>query len=46
MSKIVTATAAMRLADDGRLDLNAPVASVLHGYRRAGRPTSPASVSS
>src|SRR5205814_328258 len=28
MSKIVTATAALRLADEGRLDLNAPVAGL------------------
>lgn len=39
LSKIVTATAAVRLADEGRLDLAAPVSSFLPGIRadRAGR---------
>jgi len=38
MSKIVTATAALRLADDGRLDLDAPVRSVVPTFEaRAGR---------
>ena len=32
MSKIVTATAALRLADEGRLDLDAPVRSVLPSF--------------
>ncbi|WP_448623873.1 serine hydrolase domain-containing protein [Geodermatophilus sp. URMC 64] len=41
MSKIVTATAAMRLADEGRLDLDAPVTSVLPAYRRAGATDQP-----
>jgi CubicO group peptidase (beta-lactamase class C family) len=42
MSKIATATAAMRLHDLGRLDLDAPVGSYLTGYRappRHGHPT-------
>ena len=33
MSKIATATAAMRLADAGRLDLDAPVTAFLPSYR-------------
>ena len=33
MSKIATATAAMRLADVGRLDLDAPVCELVPGYR-------------
>ncbi|WP_138756882.1 serine hydrolase domain-containing protein [Modestobacter altitudinis] len=38
MSKIATATAAMRLADEGRLDLEAPVRSLLPEFAvRAGR---------
>jgi CubicO group peptidase (beta-lactamase class C family) len=41
MSKIVTATAALRLADDGELDLNAPVASVIPSYRRASSRRTP-----
>ncbi len=41
MSKIVTATAAMRLADDGRLDLSASVASVIPSYRRASAGRTP-----
>jgi CubicO group peptidase (beta-lactamase class C family) len=32
MSKIVTATAALRLADEGRLDLDAPVRSVVPSF--------------
>jgi CubicO group peptidase (beta-lactamase class C family) len=40
MSKIVTATAAMRLADDGRLDLDAPVADYVD-HLRAPRPRQP-----
>jgi CubicO group peptidase (beta-lactamase class C family) len=37
MSKIVTATAALRLADEGRLDLDAPVRSVIPTFAaRAG----------
>ena len=37
MSKIVTATAALRLADEGRLDLDAPVRSVVPTFAaRAG----------
>jgi CubicO group peptidase (beta-lactamase class C family) len=32
MSKIVTATAAMRLVDEGRLDLTAPVSTVLPSF--------------
>jgi CubicO group peptidase (beta-lactamase class C family) len=32
MSKIATATAAMRLSDDGRLDLDAPVQSLVPAY--------------
>src|SRR6478752_6994541 len=37
MSKIVTATAALRLADEGRLDLDAPVRSVVPSFAaRAG----------
>ena len=42
MSKIATATAAMRLHRDGRLDLDAPVGDYLPGYRphrRHGHPT-------
>ena len=34
MSKIATATAAMRLADEGRLDLDAPVQEYVTGLRR------------
>ena len=38
MSKIVTATAALRLADDGRLDLDAPVTTFVPTYtERPGR---------
>jgi CubicO group peptidase (beta-lactamase class C family) len=37
MSKIVTATAAMRLADEGRLDLDAPVDEYLDYLRAPGR---------
>jgi CubicO group peptidase (beta-lactamase class C family) len=40
MSKIVTATAAMRLADEGRLDLDAPLADYV-GYLRAPGGTQP-----
>jgi len=36
MSKIVTATAALRLADDGRLDLDAPAGEYLSGLRARG----------
>jgi CubicO group peptidase (beta-lactamase class C family) len=36
MSKIVTATAAMRLADDGDLDLDAPVHEYVPYLRRSG----------
>ena len=32
MSKIATATAAMRLADEGRLDLDAPVRDLVPSY--------------
>jgi CubicO group peptidase (beta-lactamase class C family) len=32
MSKVVTATAALRLADEGRLDLDAPIATYVPGY--------------
>ncbi len=41
MTKIVTATAAMRLADEGRLDLDAPVTDVAPELRapRDGQPT-------
>jgi CubicO group peptidase (beta-lactamase class C family) len=39
MSKIATATAALRLADEGRLDLDAPVQSVVPTFRSTkGRP--------
>ncbi|GAA3168969.1 serine hydrolase domain-containing protein [Blastococcus jejuensis] len=39
MSKIATATAAMRLVDEGRLDLDAPVDSLVPGFRaRRGLP--------
>ncbi|MGN6441549.1 MAG: serine hydrolase domain-containing protein [Arthrobacter sp.] len=40
MSKIATATAALRLADKGRLDLDAPVGEFLPGFaaRSAGQP--------
>ncbi len=39
MSKIVTATAALRLADEGRLDLDAPVRSVVPTFAaKAGHP--------
>ena len=34
MSKIATATAAMRLSDDGRLDLDAPVSTLVPAYTR------------
>jgi CubicO group peptidase (beta-lactamase class C family) len=39
MSKIATATAVLRLADEGRLDLDAPVSEFISTYRfrRAGR---------
>ena len=40
MSKIVTATAALRLADEGRLDLEAPVTEYLD-YLRAPGPQQP-----
>jgi CubicO group peptidase (beta-lactamase class C family) len=40
MSKIATATAAMRLADEGRLDLDAPLAEYV-GYLRAPGDTQP-----
>jgi CubicO group peptidase (beta-lactamase class C family) len=36
MTKIATATAAMRLADEGRLDLDAPVREYVPGYASAG----------
>lgn len=36
MSKMVTATAALRLADDGRLDLNAPVGEYVDFLRAPG----------
>jgi len=36
MTKIVTATAALRLADDGRLDLDSPAADYLGGLRPRG----------
>jgi len=36
MTKIVTATAALRLADEGSLDLDAPAAEYLNGLRRRG----------
>ena len=36
MTKIVTATAALRLADDGRLDLDAPAGEYLSGLRPRG----------
>jgi CubicO group peptidase (beta-lactamase class C family) len=36
MTKIVTATAALRLADDGRLDLDAPAGEYLGELRRGG----------
>ena len=36
MTKIATATAALRLADEGRLDLAAPVTSFVRGYPSAG----------
>ena len=41
MTKIVTATAALRLADEGRLDLDAPAGEYLGELRmrRAGQPT-------
>src|SRR6478752_4519777 len=39
MSKIVTATTALRLADEGRLDLDAPVRSVVPTFAaKAGHP--------
>jgi len=39
MSKIVTATAALRLADEGRLDLDAPVRTVVPTFAaKAGHP--------
>lgn len=40
MSKIATATAALRLSDEGRLDLNAPVGEFLPGFaaRSASQP--------
>jgi CubicO group peptidase (beta-lactamase class C family) len=37
MSKVVTATAALRLADEGRLDLDAPVATVVPSYTSCGQ---------
>ena len=40
MSKIVTATAALRLADEGRLDLDAPAGEYI-GYLRAPGTTTP-----
>jgi len=41
MSKVATATAALRLADEGRLDLDAPVATVVPGYSTRGRHPEP-----
>ena len=38
MTKIVTATAALRLADEGRLDLDAPVGEYVDYLRAAGTP--------
>ena len=38
MTKIVTATAALRLADEGRLDLHAPVGEYLDYLRAPGGP--------
>src|SRR4051794_9099812 len=38
MSKIATATVAMRLADHGLLDLDAPVDTVVPGYRASRGP--------
>ncbi|WP_433781404.1 serine hydrolase domain-containing protein [Actinomycetospora sp. CA-101289] len=37
MSKVVTATAALRLADEGRLDLDAPVTTAVPSYTARGR---------
>ncbi|MGY1770989.1 serine hydrolase domain-containing protein [Blastococcus sp. SYSU D00813] len=37
MSKIATATAAMRLADEGRLDLDAPVGELVPGFAARSR---------
>src|SRR6478735_6333669 len=41
MSKIVTATAALRLADEGRLDLDAPVRSVVPTFSAKAGHTQP-----
>jgi CubicO group peptidase (beta-lactamase class C family) len=41
MSKVATATAALHLADEGRLDLDAPVATVVPGYTTRGRSPEP-----
>ena len=41
MSKVVTATAALRLADEGRLDLDAPVSTVATRYTADGRGPEP-----
>jgi len=41
MSKIATATVAMALADDGRLDLDAPVSEYVSGYPRRPVPVQP-----
>jgi CubicO group peptidase (beta-lactamase class C family) len=41
MSKIVTATAALRLADEGRLDLDAPVTAFIPTYKRRRGETGP-----
>ncbi len=41
MSKIVTATAALRLADEGRLDLDAPVTAFIPTYKRRRGGTRP-----
>jgi CubicO group peptidase (beta-lactamase class C family) len=38
MSKIATATAALRLADEGRLDLDAPVETLVPAFRGASGP--------
>jgi CubicO group peptidase (beta-lactamase class C family) len=37
MSKVVTATAALHLADEGRLDLDAPVTTVVPSYTARGQ---------
>src|SRR6476619_4695675 len=41
MAKIVTATAALRLADEGRLDLDAPVRSVVPTFSAKAGHTQP-----